>query len=346
MAQKELPIPKHFNRDKIGEVWKVNYEERAKDAFDWAKKFNIQPSSEDKLKVCLLAVDMQNTFCVPGFELFVGGRTGTGAVDDARRFCEFIYRNLDLITEIIPTMDTHQPLQIFHSIFLVNDKGEHPLPYTLISAEDVEKGLWKINGSVYKNLGINAEEAENYLLHYTKKLKEGNKYNLTVWPYHAMLGGIGYALVSVLEEAIFFHSVTRYSQPSFQIKGNNPFTEHYSVFGPEVREGINGNKIADKNTSLIERLLGYDVIIIAGQAKSHCVAWTIDDLLNDFLLREKHLTGKVYLLEDCTSPVVVPGAIDYTDDANRSFQKFADAGMHIVKSTDPIKSWEGIHLLR
>jgi nicotinamidase-related amidase len=158
-----------------------------------------------------------------------------------------------------------------------------------------------------------------------------------------MLGGIGNALVSALDEAIFFHSIARYSQPDFQVKGNNPFTEHYSIFGPEVREGINGNKIADKNTSLIEKLLGYDAIIIAGQAKSHCVAWTIDDLLNDFLLREKHLTSKVYLLEDCTSSVVVPGVIDYTDDANKSFQKFADAGMHIVKSTDSIESWPGMN---
>ena len=343
MARKGLPEPEHFREDKVGEVWKVDYEQRAKDAFNWAKKFNIRPSYEDKFKVCLLAVDIQNTFCIPGFELFVGGRSGLGAVDDTNRFCRFIYHNLDLITEIIPTMDTHHPLQIFHSIFLVNDKGEHPLPYTLISLEDVKNGLWKINDKVCENLDVKSSEAEKYLIHYTEKLKEGNKYSLTIWPYHAMLGGIGNALVSALDEAIFFHSIARYSQPDFQVKGNNPFTEHYSIFGPEVREGINGNKIADKNTTLIEKLLGYDAIIIAGQAKSHCVAWTIDDLLNDFLLREKHLTNKVYLLEDCTSSVVVPGVIDYTDDANKSFQKFADAGMHIVKSTDSIESWPGMN---
>ncbi len=341
-----LPLPDFFNESKSGEIWKVDYEHRAKDAFDWAKKFGIKPSSEDKTKICLLAVDMQNTFCIPGFELFVGGRSGNAAVEDTRRFCNFIYKNLDVITEIIPTMDTHSPLQIFHPIFLVNEKGEHPNPYTLISVEDVERGTWKINGEACRNLGVEFAKAENYLLHYTKKLKEGNKYNLTIWPYHAMLGGIGYALVPAFEEAVFFHSAARYSQPNFQLKGNNPFTEHYSIFGPEVREGIDGKKIADKNSKLIERLSGYDIIIIAGQAKSHCVAWTIDDLLHDFLLYKKHLTSKVYLLEDCTSPVVVPGVIDYTDDANKSFQKFADAGMHIVKSTMPIESWEGVKLIK
>ena len=57
--------------------------------------------------------------------------------------------------------------------------------------------------------------------------------------------------------------------------------------------------------------------MIASQAKSHCVAWTIDDLLSSRLLLERGLVEKVYLLEDCTSPVVVPGAVDYTDEGSR-----------------------------
>lgn len=82
--------------------------------------------------------------------------------------------------------------------------------------------------------------------------------------------------------------------------------------------------------------------MIAGQAKSHCVAWTIDDLLKDILFRDKKLAEKVYLREDCTSPVVVPGVIDYTDAADAAFQRFAEAGMHIVRSIDPIETWPGI----
>ncbi len=159
-----------------------------------------------------------------------------------------------------------------------------------------------------------------------------------------MLGGIGYALVSSIEEAIFFHCIARYSQTDFQIKGNNPQTENYSVLGPEVLEDSEGRQIAQKNTRFIQKLFQFDIVIIAGQAKSHCVAWTIDDLLEDILVRDKRLAEKVYLLEDCTSPVVVPGVIDYTDQANAAFQKFAEAGMHVVRSTDPIESWPGIRL--
>ncbi len=345
MTRKELPIPSYFNAGKVGGVWKVDYEHRAKDARIWSERFNLSPSGKDKRKICLLVVDMQNTFCIPGFELFVGGRSGKGAVEDTRRLCEFIYRNLDLITEIIPTMDTHKTFQIFHPVFFVNDKGENPLPYSLISPEDIEKNLWKINPEVIDNLDFDLDSAKKYLLHYTNELKKSGKYNLTIWPYHAMLGGIGYALVSALEEAIFFHSIARVSQPDIQIKGSNPLTEHYSVFGPEVRHTIDGKKIAQKNTRLIEKLMNFDVIIIAGEAKSHCVAWTIEDLLHDFLLKKKHLTQKVYLLDDCSSPVVVPGVIDYTDEANTAFKRFADAGMHIVRSTEPIENWPGMNMI-
>jgi nicotinamidase-related amidase len=237
-------------------------------------------------------------------------------------------------------MDTHQAAQIFHSVFLINDNGEHPKPNTLISYEDIKNGKWKVNPNTIRFLGYGEEKAQQHLVHYTKTLKEKNKYDLLIWPYHAMLGGIGHALVPSVEEAIFFHSIARYSQPDFQVKGRNPLTEHYSIFGPEVRTDTEGNKIADKNSDLINKLKRYDIIIIAGQAKSHCVAWTIDDLLQE----EKDLAKKVYLLEDATSPVVIPNVIDFTEQADKAFKKFANAGMHIVKTSQPIEEWERVRL--
>ena len=99
-----------------------------------------RPSSDDSFRICLLAVDVQNTFCIPGFELFVGGRSGTGAVDDNRRLCEFVYRNLGAITQIVPSLDTHRTMQVFHPVWLIDGEGKHPAPYTLVSAEDVESG--------------------------------------------------------------------------------------------------------------------------------------------------------------------------------------------------------------
>jgi nicotinamidase-related amidase len=337
----QLPLPPHFEPSRVGEVWRVSYEDRAREAPAWAEEHGLGPASQDSFRLCLLAVDIQNTFCIPEFELFVAGRSGTAAVDDTRRLCEFIYRNLGTITQIFPSLDTHHAMQVFHAIWLVDEKGNHPPPYALISAEDVESGRWRMNTAVAEALGIDSGYAEHHLVHYTRRLAEGGKYDLTVWPYHAMLGGIGHALVSALEEAIFFHGIARHSHPEFQVKGDNPLTEHYSMLGPEVTEGPDGDRIGAKNIELIENLLTFDAVVVAGQAKSHCMAWTIDDLLDDEEVRER-LAERTYLLEDCTSPIVVPGVVDYTDEADAAFERYGAAGMHAVRSTDPIESWPGL----
>ena len=345
LSVQQVPIPQHFDPAKVGEVWRVPYQQRAKEAAAWAKLHNLQSAAADKMRTCLVVVDCQNTFCIPDFELFVAGRSGMGAVEDNVRLCKFIYRNLGVITEIVPTMDTHTAMQIFHPVFWVNDAGDHPKANTIISLEDVEKGIWKANPVVAPSvLEGDIERLQSHVVHYVKKLTERGKYPLMVWPYHSMLGGIGHALVSSVEEALFFHCLARKSQTRFEIKGDNSLSEHYSVLYPEVRERVDGASIAQKDTGIIRRLLNFDILMIAGQAKSHCVAWTIDDLLSEVSARDPKLVEKIYLLEDCTSPVVVPEIVDFTDEADEAFQRFSDAGMHVVKSTDSIESWPGITL--
>jgi nicotinamidase-related amidase len=345
MSYRELPIPTHFDPDKVGQVWRVPYADRAREAAAWRTQHHLTPAASDTARICLMPIDVQNTFCLPDFELFVGGRSGRGAIDDNTRLCQFIYRYLAILTEIDPTMDTHTAMQIFHPIFLINDAGEHPQPLTPIALEDVEQGVWKVNPAVAHSVANGNDAAlQDHLLHYCRQLSDKGKYLLMIWPYHSMLGGIGHCLVSALEEALFFHAIARHSQTGFEIKGGNPLTENYSVLRPEVLDTADGRPIAQKNVRFIEKLLDFDAIIIAGQAKSHCVAWTIDDLLSEIVAHDPQLARKVYLLEDCTSPVVVPGIVDFTEQANEAFQRFADAGMHIVHSTTPMANWPGVSL--
>jgi nicotinamidase-related amidase len=328
----ELPIPGHVDLDRVGEVWRVEYEARAREAQEWASEHGISPAARDERRVCLVAVDVQNTFCTPGFELFVAGRSGTGAVDDSRRLCSFVYRNLAAITEIVVTLDTHQAFQIFHAAFLIGRDGERPAPYTLVSAADVAAGRWSVDRDAAEALGVDAERAAEHLRHYVATLASGGKYELTVWPFHAMLGGLGHSLVSALEEAFFFHAIARKAPTRFEIKGFAPLTEHYSALGPEVLRGSRGEPIGERNAALVEHLRSFDAVVVAGQAKSHCVAWTVQDLLDD----EPELARKLSLLEDCTSAVVVPDAVDYTEDADRAFAGFAERGVKIVRSTEPL----------
>lgn len=330
----KLPLPEFFDRDKVGAVWRIPYEERAKQARDWALRHSLRPASTDRTKTWLMLVDVQNTFCIPDFELYVGGKSGRGAVDDNIRLCEFIYRNLGNITYITATMDTHRAMQIFHAIFFVDKDGNHPAPYTDIQASEVRDGKWRFNPELAPHFEIAPEYGQQMMVHYTEELERKGKYALTIWPYHAMLGGIGHALVSSIEEALYFHSMARTTQYDINVKGDRPFTENYSVIGPEVLTGPMGETLGTRNTKFVEQLVHFDRLIIAGQAKSHCVAWTISDLLDDINATIPELAQKVYLLDDCTSPVVVPGLVDHTAAADAAYERFAKAGMHIVKSTD------------
>jgi nicotinamidase-related amidase len=333
MDMSVLPIPSFFDPSRVSEIWKVDYAARADQARDWAHQHNLEPAPISKGRISLLLVDVQNTFCIPNFELFVGGRSGRGAVDDNVRLCGFIYRNLGKITDITITMDTHLSQQIFHPIFFVDKDGNHPAPYKVIQVEELLRDKWRFNPALAPRYEVTPEYGQKMMIHYAKHLRRRGKYALTVWPYHAMLGGIGHALVPAVEEAIFFHSIARVSQPRFEIKGDKPFTEHYSVIGPDVTKGPKSETLGKHNDSFIKELIKVDALIIAGQAKSHCVAWTISDLLDDIRATDPALANKVYLLEDCTSPVVVPGA-DFTDQADDAFVSFAQSGMNVIKSTD------------
>jgi nicotinamidase-related amidase len=338
---REVPIPSHFDPGKASEVYRVPYGERARDAERFRAENGIPPAGSDDRRLGLLLVDVQNTFSIPGFELFVAGRSGRGAVDDSVRLSRFIYRNLARITRIHATLDTHTATQIFHPVFLVDEEGRHPAPMTAVSLEDVESGRLRVNPRVADSIGEDRGALDRHLLHYCRRLSRDGKYRLMVWPYHAMLGGIGNALVSTVEEAVFFHTIARQIQASFETKGTSPLTENYSVLRPEVLETEDGRPLGRRNGRLLEELLGYDALVIAGQAKSHCVSWTVSDLLDEIERRDAARASRIYLLEDCTSSVVVPGAVDFTEDADGAFRDFEARGCHRVRSTEPLELWPG-----
>ncbi|MGD1941815.1 MAG: isochorismatase [Leptolyngbyaceae cyanobacterium] len=341
-TQIRTSVPDFFDRQKVDQVYRVPYQSRAAEARTWAEQQGIVAASHDRFRICLLLIDVQNTFCLPEFELFVGGRTGLGAVEDNQRLSQFIYENLGSLTVIAPTLDTHTAAQIFHPLFWVDADGHPPAPMTMINHDAVVAGQWRVNPEMAPYMA--ASDLQKFALHYTQRLTADGKYPLTIWPYHSMLGGIGHALASTIEEACFFHSIARHSPTRYEIKGGNPLTENYSVLSPEVLEDETGSAIAAKNTAFTDELLTYDAIVVAGQAKSHCVAWSVDDLLSEITQRDPALAQKVYLLEDCTSPVVVPDVVDFTDAADAAYQRFAEAGMHRVTTQTPLADWPGIQL--
>ena len=241
-------------------------------------------------------------------------------------------------------MDTHTMMQIFHPMFFVNDDGKHPDPYTIITHDEVVNGVWKVNPRITYSLGGDYLKLERHVNYYTEHLE--GRYPLIIWPPHAMLGGIGHALAPIVHEAVEFFNVARASQTGFEIKGGHPLTENYSVLSPEVVTTTGGAPLpnAQKNLKFIEKLIdpvhGFDVIGITGQALSHCVAWTIDDLLKYINAQDPAAARKVHIIRDCSSPVVTP-TYDFTREAEAALKRFTDASMRVVDSTQPVQSWPG-----
>jgi len=323
-----MPVPDFFQAEKVDQVYRVPYQERAAAARAWAKQHAIAPASRDRFRLCLLLIDVQNTFCLPEGELYVGGRSGRGAVEDNQRLSQFIYQNLGVITTIAPTLDTHTAAQIFHPLFWVDSEGQPPAPMTMISYDAVVAGKWQVNPEMAPYMAV--EDLQEFALHYTRRLNYDSKYPLTIWPYHSMLGGIGHALVSVIEEACFFHSIARHSPTRYEIKGGNPLTENYSVLRPEVLKDAQGEAIADKNQRFTNMLLEFDAIVVAGQAKSHCVLETLASISRHFA-GQRDILSKFFILTDCMSSVAHP-EIDFEAIANETFAEFERQGMNMIQA--------------
>ena len=362
MPRKTLPLPSFYNSDHAAD-FSFDPDQAAlfAAANDWSDAHNIKPSASDRFRIHLLLIDLQKDFCFPQGSLFVGGLSGDGAIEDNKRIAEFTYRNLDVLTEIATTLDTHFAFQIFFASFWVDASGKPLASHTMVEIR--EKTLLNTlpDGTVLSS-GVRPNPAVakwlcngNYawliqqVKHYCRELKRVGKYTLYLWPAHCILGSAGHGLAGVIHEARMFHSYVRGSQSDCEIKGGHPLTENYSVLRPEVLTYFDGRPMAQKNSRFLEKLFHADALVIGGQAASHCVLSTIDDILDEILSQDPALARKVYIMTDCMSSVVVKDPsgnvlADFTPQAEAALKRFEAAGMHLVKSTDPIDTWDGIKL--
>jgi nicotinamidase/pyrazinamidase len=304
-------FPDFYNPQRVGALF---YPDVARIA-DHAQKNSLPPAAQDAQKVHLVIIDMQVDFCHVGGSLYV-----PGAGDDIRRLIEFIYRHAGRISQITCSLDSHLPHQIFHPAWWADGAGNHPAPFTMITYDEVIAGKWQP-----------LQERERSI-QYLKKLEAEAKKTLTIWPYHVMIGGIGNALDPELFSAVLWHSLARQSQPHWLTKGSIPLTEHYSIIQPEVP--MADQPMGSKNQAFLDALAEADAMIIAGEAASHCVLETMEDLLEEFG-EQPEVLQRIYFLSDCTSPVVHP-EVDFQAITQARFAEFAAQGVNFIQSTDPL----------
>jgi nicotinamidase-related amidase len=319
-----LPAPAFYDASKIPTVHVERAALVAEMADDYRRKHNVAPAAHDEIRIAAFGIDAQIGFCSPGASLFV-----PGAVEDTQRTLDWIYRNLDRLTQLHFSLDTHRVFQIFHAAWWVDEDGKHPAPFTAVSSKDVRDGRWRAIKDAAK------------CLEYVEKLETSGKYTLTIWPYHTLLGGVSHALVPAVMEAAMFHSLVRSAHTHFETKGTHPMTENYSVLSPEVRE-LGGQSVGTFNAGFFEMLMGFDRVYVFGQAKSHCVLSTLRDMQEHITRVDPKLMSKVFILEDATSPVPappidpLPPALDFPRIGEAAFAELRAAGMNVVKTADPI----------
>jgi nicotinamidase-related amidase len=345
----ELPLPDFYD---AGHATQWSYEPDAARlagaAPAWRDRHGVTPAARDERRVHLVLIDVQRDFCFPEGALYVGGRSGRGAMEDNDRIARFLYRNLARITEVNCTLDTHFPHQIFFPAFWIDETGAPPAANREVSADDVRTGRLTPNPALAPAFaGGDAAWLRAYALHYCERLEAAGRYRLFLWPPHCLLGGLGHTLAGVIQEARLFHSFARTARAWIETKGATPLTEYYSALGPEVDRTHDQASLAAPDTGFLDTLRSADRVIVAGQAASHCVKSTIEDLLERL---DRRLAGKVYILRDCMSAVALPDPdrageflFDFTAEAEAALERFADAGMHVVTSDTPMATWPDWH---
>lgn len=230
----------------------------------------------------LLIIDPQVDFMDrPGSTLPVHG-----ANDDMERLAAFIDASGTRIDRITVTLDTHELHDIGHPVFWRLADGRAPAPFTPVSVEDVEQGR------------IDAAEVEHrdYVRRYLRALKAGNRYGHMIWPVHCQIGSPGHAIHPPVLRAINAWE-TRSGTPARRVlKGQNRFTEHYSAVRAEVIDPRDPS--TDTNRDLVASVADATRTLVAGEALSHCVKATVEDLVGEI-----GDASRLSLLTDAMSPV-------------------------------------------
>jgi nicotinamidase/pyrazinamidase len=233
----------------------------------------------------LLIIDPQNDFCdIPGAALPVAGASA-----DMQRLMQFVAKQaLDAITV---TLDSHASVAVERTTFWQTPEGQAPAPFTFVTEQDVASG---------KLLPRNAELTPQ-VIRMLQQLAQVGRPGLVVWPVHCVTGTWGHNIYAGLQEQLAAWEFAQQRAVRKVLKGEYPLTEHFGVFEADAPDAAVPS--TQFNNALAADLTqGVDVLYVAGEAGSHCVASSVDQLMA-YLNRTGAPRPRIVLLGDCMSPV-------------------------------------------
>jgi nicotinamidase/pyrazinamidase len=273
------------------------------------------------MKIHLLIIDPQNDFMdIPGAALPVAGANG-----DMNRLAGLVDRIGLKLQKIHVTLDSHQVVDIAHPAFWRDQNGNQPTPMTIISAASIKDGTWTPRLPQFRDRS----------LAYAEALEASGKYQIMVWPAHCLIGSPGYSVQETLLGALNRWCATRVRNIDYVAKGTNVFTEHYGALMAEVPDP--NDPSSQLNGRFLQVLQDADIIVVAGEASSHCVKATVEQVADN--IGDEHVK-KFHLLTDCMSPVgaVTDGngnvLVDFPAIADQFLKDMEARGMTLTNSTD------------
>jgi nicotinamidase-related amidase len=269
------------------------------------------PEREDAMNATLLVIDPQNDFCdIEGAALPV-----PGANADLQRLSSLIARVPQHLSDIVVTLDSHATVSIERITFWKQADGAPVAPFTEITEQAVREGRYAPREA----------SRRTEVLAYLHALEAGGRYRLMVWPVHCVLGTWGHNIHVPLGKQIAAWEERNQRSALKVLKGLNPLTEQYSAVRAEVPRP--DDPLTLTNDVLVARVKATDgLLLVAGEASSHCVAATLADLL-DTMSREER--SRVIILRDCMSPV--PG---FEAAAEAFFARAQAQGVRLMTSAE------------
>lgn len=233
-----------------------------------------------KDKSALLLIDPQYDFCNPKGALYVPGSEG-----DIERISRLISLHANAIDQIFVTLDTHHVIDIAHPMFWEDPNGHVVAPFTLISLQSVQNGKWIPRYN------------KDAVIAYLAALEAEKSFKHFIWPEHCLIGSQGASIDNKLLDAILAWTHQTGKDYKAIPKGLNTMTEHFGIFKAQI--SLDNQTDTQLNQVLINQLATFDRILIAGEARSHCVATSIQQILNF----APELIKKSIVLTDCMSDV-------------------------------------------